>query len=221
MQAKKAKQYLLLGEATVIEHSLKPLLSHPFIHSIVVVLHPADKLFKQLALAKHPKIHTTIGGKERVDSVAAGLQYAKSALQVSSDSYCLVHDAARPCLTKNDIDQLLNKIAQVNHGAILASPVVDTLKRMNTNADTISSTVDRTDLWRALTPQAFPIDQLHQAIEWALSKQQVVTDEASAMEAQNYEVALVEGDARNIKITHPADLALAAFYIATIAEETK
>ncbi len=210
MAAKVAKQYLLLGEQTVLEHTLSALLAHPRINRIVVVLHPEDDTFAQLPLAQHPQISTVIGGAERVDSVLQGL-YA-----MPDNHWVLVHDAARPCIQQHDIDALLSNINDVDFaGAILATPVIDTMKRARQEHQTpsIEHTVDRESLWHALTPQLFASADLTDAIVNAQAQQHLITDEASAMEYAGYHISLVSGDPSNIKITRPEDLALAHFFL--------
>ena len=216
MNSTVAKQYLSIGTQTVIEHTLNGLLSHPQIKRVVVVLHPQDKVFSTLPIAQDLRVQTVIGGAERVDSVLCGLQHCLSASPSNANEWVLVHDAARPCVTQAELDTLL---ACANHcdGAILAVPVVDTIKRsvggqIDTDAS-IEKTIDRSLLWQAQTPQFFPLNKLIDAIELAQHEGLIITDEASAMEHSNAEVKLIEGRSSNIKITRPSDLALAAFYL--------
>ncbi|RJG39990.1 2-C-methyl-D-erythritol 4-phosphate cytidylyltransferase [Motilimonas pumila] len=205
MQSALPKQYLSLNGKAVIEHSLKPLLDHDDITHVVVVLSKDDTYFSQLAVACHPKIVLATGGKERVHSVLAGLT------QVNTE-WVLVHDAARPCLTRDDIDALLQHAKHIGTGAILATLVRDTMKRGNDNG-TIAATVCRENLWHALTPQMFLRQQLQQAITQALQQGVSVTDEASAMEASGYQPQLIDGRSDNIKVTRPEDMLLAELYL--------
>lgn len=124
----------------------------------------------------------------------------------------MVHDAARPCVDLNDIDNLI-KVAITNQlGGILATPVRDTMKRANAQQN-IDHTVDREALWHALTPQLFKTQPLRYALSQALDQGVQITDEASAIEWLGEKPALVHGRADNIKITQPEDLALAEFYL--------
>lgn len=199
------KQYLPLCGQAVIEHSLQPLLAHPEINKVVVVLAANDTFFSQLKVAQHPKVQITTGGAERVDSVLAGLQ------QVDTD-WALVHDAARPCLTAADINALLAHAKQVGTGAILATLVRDTMKRSDVSG-AITATVCRENLWHALTPQMFRTKALQQAIVTAQSNGVLVTDEASAMEAAGQNPQLISGRSDNIKVTRPEDMLLAELYL--------
>ena len=122
----------------------------------------------------------------------------------------MVHDAARPCLKRSDLDKIL-QIDDLN-GAILAIPAVDTIKRTQDN-QRISHTEDRSTLWLALTPQFFPAQPLKQAIHSAFENGQMITDEASAMELAGFHPQLVAGRSDNLKVTRPEDLALAEFYL--------
>lgn len=205
MQADVPKQYLPLGDITVIETTIKRLLAHPQIARLVVVLHPNDDVFNTLDIASSPRITRVIGGDERANSVFNGLQV------VPENEWVLVHDAARPCVRHEDISKLL-QLAQQSHGGILAKRVVDTMKR-GTADNFIAHSEPRDHLWHALTPQFFPCAQLREALAQCLQQHRLITDEASAMEYAGHKVALVEGYADNIKITVPEDLALAEFYI--------
>lgn len=111
---------------------------------------PAMLAFAQLPLANHPQITVVDGGAERADSVLAGIQAAGSA------QWVLVHDAARPCLHQSDLARLLAISESSKVGGILASPVRDTMKRAEPGQHAIAHTVERVDLWHALTPQFFP-----------------------------------------------------------------
>jgi len=216
MKSSVAKQYLTIGNQTVIEHTLDALLSHHQIQRIVVVLHPQDTIFKLLKASQNPLIETVIGGTQRVNSVLSGLQHCLAEPIANANSWILVHDAARPCVTHAELDNLFASINTCD-GAILAVPVTDTIKRASSNKNSpiaeIEETVERTQLWRAQTPQFFPLKKLINAIELAQHNNIDITDEASAMEHVNASVKLIEGRTTNIKITRPCDLALAAFYL--------
>ena len=123
----------------------------------------------------------------------------------------MVHDAARPCLAHGDLDRLLAE-GMRGCGGILGTACRDTMKRTDSEGN-ILSTVDRTFLFHAHTPQLFRTDQLRQAIRDALAAGVNVTDEASAMEHAGFRPKLVEGRSDNIKITRPSDLTLARFII--------
>lgn len=207
MGASMPKQYLLLGQQSILAHTLDCLLSHPSIEQVIVALHPNDTFFNGLSQASDPKLTQVIGGDERADSVLAALKVAPS------DAWALVHDAARPCLTHSDIDKLLASRKAHPQGAILAMPVRDTMKRSN-SSQAIVQTVDRDLLWHALTPQLFQVKALEHNIIQALASGAVITDEASAMEWAGVMPGLVSGRADNIKVTHPDDLGLASLFLA-------
>ncbi|MDF2178976.1 2-C-methyl-D-erythritol 4-phosphate cytidylyltransferase [Aliiglaciecola sp. CAU 1673] len=205
MGAGKPKQYLALAGKTLLEHTLENLISHPRIERIVLALHPQDPYFDELPVADAPWITRVQGGKERADSVLAGLQ------ALSDQDWVLVHDAARPCLSHGDLDKLL-LLSEGAVGGILATPVRDTMKRADAYR-MVARTEDRSNLWHALTPQFFPAKALTDALQNALTQGVNITDEASAMEWANHPVHLVEGCSSNIKVTRPEDLALAEFYL--------
>ncbi len=218
MQSTVAKQYLTIENKTVIEHTLDALLSHPQIQSVVVVLHPQDSTFASLRIADSPLVDIVIGGAERVDSVLNGLQHCLSKVSKSANPWVLVHDAARPCVTHNELTDLF-LCENTCDGAILAVPVSDTIKRASPPKESatfeIAETVDRTELWQAQTPQFFPLQKLIDAIQLAKISNIRITDEASAMELTKASIQLIEGRSTNIKITRPSDLALAAFYLSS------
>jgi 2-C-methyl-D-erythritol 4-phosphate cytidylyltransferase len=190
----------------VIEWSLAPFLAHERAAGIVVVLADQDERWPQTTLAGEAKIITTIGGAERMDSVLAGLRALQA--RAAPDDWVLVHDAARPCLSANDLDRLLNEVNDDDVGGLLAAPVVDTLKRAD-DGGRVSQTVPREKLWRALTPQMFRRELLQSALQSALAKGIAVTDEAQAIESLGRQPKLVAGDADNLKITLPEDLSRA------------
>ncbi|MFT4993267.1 MAG: 2-C-methyl-D-erythritol 4-phosphate cytidylyltransferase [Paraglaciecola sp.] len=207
MQADKPKQYLEIAGKTILEHTLETLHRHPLINEVVLVLSPQDPYFSELAIADAPWLTVVEGGAQRSDSVLAGLQYLPP-----GDRWVLVHDAARPCLSHQDLDSLFNLAMHEEVGGILATPVRDTMKRAGEN-NLIAYTESRENLWHALTPQFFPLTQLRHALERAQLDKVAITDEASAIEYVGGKVKLLEGSARNIKVTHPDDLLLAEFYL--------
>ncbi|CAI2158841.1 2-C-methyl-D-erythritol 4-phosphate cytidylyltransferase [Serratia sp. J2] len=207
MQAECPKQYLTIGHQTILEHAIHALLRHPRITQVIVAISPEDQQFKTLPIASDPRVLVTEGGQQRADSVLAGLQLAGNA------HWVLVHDAARPCLHPDDLERLLAITAHSKVGGILAAPVRDTMKRAQVGQSIISHTVERQDLWHALTPQLFPLELLKLCLQRALDEGATVTDEASALEHCGYHPLLVAGRADNIKVTRPEDLALAAFYL--------
>ena len=204
------KQYLELAGATVLEHSLRALLASDRIAGVVVALNSQDERAAQLSVMNDPRIHTTEGGEQRSDSVLAGLD-ALAPVAGESD-WVLVHDAARPCLSLADLETLIDRVLGDGVGGILAEPVVDTVKLADANG-LVQRTLDRDSLWRAQTPQMFRLDALRNALQAAREQGKAVTDEASAMELAGEPVQLVAASSRNLKVTVPADLDLAAMYL--------
>ena len=204
------KQYLTAAGLTLIEHSLKALLGHPEVDGVVVALAVDDPLWAGWRELEGKPIYTCMGGAERADSVLAALQALPAT--VSEDQWVLVHDAARPCLRAADLTRLIAMGQADPIGAILAAPVRDTIKRAN--AETRSSmTEPREALWRALTPQMFRRGGLTRALQAAMRVGAKITDEAMAMERLGLKPLLVEGSEDNIKVTTPADLAMAEFIL--------
>lgn len=207
MGAECAKQYLVIAGKTILEHTLGKLIAHPQIARVIVVIHPQDKQFSTLAIANSPWLTTVLGGEERSDSVLAGLHH------VNTDEYwVLVHDAARPCIHQKDLSKLFQLAEKGKTGGILATPVRDTMKRSN-EMQQVLKTESRDNLWHAMTPQFFPLDELKTALQTAQLQKVAITDEASAIEFMGGRVNLVEGRASNLKITQAEDLQLATYYL--------
>lgn len=209
MQADRPKQYLKISGKTILEHTVEKLLTHILVDKVIVAISDDDPYFPQLSLANNPEVIRVSGGKERADSVLSALDYIESN-QLAQ--WAMVHDAARPCVDLNDIDNLIEVAVTNQLGGILATPVRDTMKRANAQQN-IDHTVDREALWHALTPQLFKTQPLRYALSQALDQGVPITDEASAIEWLGEKPALVHGRADNIKITQPEDLALAEFYL--------
>ena len=207
------KQYLTLLGKSIIEYSIQPFIDHPQVDSVIVSIAKNDQWFKQLAVAKNRKIKIVEGGAERVDSVLSAL------LVIDKKDYVLVHDAARPCITREDIDKLITKVFTSKQGALLGSRVRDTMKRSNNNG-LIVETVERQQLWHALTPQMFENGLLIEAINNAEDKAKI-TDEASAMEMNGFPVSIVEGRSDNLKVTRQEDLKIAELYLSQSINKDK
>ena len=205
------KQYLLLNDKPVLEHTLNVFLNHDAISQIVVAVSKEDGYWPTLSIRDQKPVHKAEGGKERSDSVLNGLKYIES--QAKDEDWVLVHDAARPCLRQQDLSLLINKMSDHSVGGILAVPVRDTMKRAAVGSNLIEATVERNNLWHALTPQMFRYKMLKDALQTALNNHQEITDEASAIELAGYHPELIEGHADNLKITRPEDLELAAFFL--------
>ena len=233
------KQYAPLQGRTVIEWALAPFLADPSCAGVSVSLAADDPYWGEVAerLGKRPggtpEIIFAGGGAERSHSVRKGLEALAN--HATEDDWVLVHDAARPCLSAADLQHLLERLAAHRVGGILATPAADTLKRASAHAASpaapgvrapgthsepaartapadpaIDQTVERAGLWRALTPQMFRYKMLCEALDRALVRGRLPTDEAQALEWMGEHPVLVQGSAANIKITSADDLVLAA-----------
>lgn len=208
MRSQLPKQYLTLQNKPIIQHTLDRL-SQLNINGIVVSIAKDDPYWKTLTNLSKPIIRVN-GGKERCHSVLNALQILQQ--KANPDDWVLVHDAARPCVRTSDIEKLMTQLADHPIGGLLALPVRDTMKRGN-NTNTITETVNREGLWHALTPQMFRLKTLTTALETILARDELVTDEAQAIEKLGLSPILIEGHPDNIKITHPQDLQLAELYL--------
>jgi len=196
------KQYLPLGGKTVLRHCLETFRRHPRISGVRVVINDALRDLYNNAVAGLDLMPPVAGGQKRQDSVRAGLE----SLAADAPDLVLIHDAARPFIDGATIDRTIDTLA-IHDGALVAVPVVDTLKRgAPDGADTFSGvTVDRNGLWRAQTPQGFRFQPLLAAHRQAAAGPEM-TDDAAVAEAAGMKVALVLGHENNFKITAPADL---------------
>jgi 2-C-methyl-D-erythritol 4-phosphate cytidylyltransferase len=211
MRSETPKQYLEVAGATLLEHSLAALLLCDFIETVVVALHPDDETAVKLPGLKDSRVLLTEGGAQRSDSVFAGLLALDDL--ASPDDWVLVHDAARPCVSPEDISALACAVIDSGVGGILAQPIVDTVKRSDAH-NQVDETLPREHLWRAQTPQMFRLHALREALENAKLHGLSITDEASAMELAGQGVQLVSSCPGNLKVTVPEDLPLAEFYLA-------
>ncbi len=210
MGAGKPKQYLVLGDKTILEHTLLRILTLPNLAGVVVPLSSDDSYWTSLTILQHPLVHTIHGGASRADSVLNGLNYLAD--KAHALDWVLVHDAARPCVTLSSIKKLCDELADSNVGGILSVPVSDTLKKI-ANKNEIQTTVDRSSLWQAQTPQMFRYQLLRDCLTKTIANNENITDESSAVELCGYKPRVIEGRTDNIKVTRPDDLLLAEFIL--------
>lgn len=219
MKASLPKQYLPLAGSTVIANTLARLAAQPRLSGIVVATAADDERWLSEQPSLQIPVYRVTGDATRSDSVLAGLRYLEQSALVAPDAWVLVHDAARPCVRPSDLEFLISEIERRQaDGGLLALPLTDTVKRA-TAENLVKETVSRDMLWRALTPQLFPLSALSCALADAINKGRTPTDEAVAMEWAGFYPLLVEGHADNIKITHPEDLALAELILKSQREE--
>ena len=204
------KQYREVAGAPLMEHTLRALLQSRDIGGVVVAMDSADPRADSIASLSDERVQTTPGGVTRSHSVLAGLDALED--QVAEGDWALVHDAARPCLTVDALAALIDRARVLGEGVILAEPVADTLKQVNAQGE-IEKTVDRSILWRAQTPQLFPLQQLRDALRLCIEQGISVTDEAMAMERAGHRVHVIEGASSNIKVTVEADLVFADVFL--------
>ena len=211
MQSYVPKQYMHLDGRPIMEHTLSRLLETSWITGIVVALGRDDNYWQSLSMSNDARIKTVEGGQERVDSVWNALCVIKDQLQ--DNDFILVHDAARPCLGEQDLQNLHQAMSDADAGLVLAAKLTDTIKRDDGNS-AVLKTVPRNGLWRALTPQIFPKALLVKALlEVKDNSISGITDEASAVEHLGLSPRLVQGNSNNIKITTVEDIHLASMIL--------
>ena len=206
------KQYLSLAGHSMIDWTLSHLLQLGEVTRVVVAVAREDQQFAQQALADHLRVRRVAGGATRAESVLAGLGSLEA--EAAADDVVLVHDAARPLIHPEDVRRVMAAVAMhAEAGAVLATPVADTLKRATTDGR-IAETVPRDGLWQAQTPQAATFGVLLPALAQVVDRGDVLTDEAGALEAAGVPVHLVAAAHPNFKLTTPVDMALAAAVLA-------
>jgi 2-C-methyl-D-erythritol 4-phosphate cytidylyltransferase len=220
-----AKQYAPLDTRTVLDAALQLFIEDERCAGGSLVLAAQDPHRQALAARLAPRFEVIDGGAERVHSVCNGL--AALAARAAADDWVLVHDAARPCLSRADLTRLLEYADGEPVGALLAAPVVDTVRRAvpagapgaasgaaGERAPRSAETLPRESLWLAQTPQMFRLAPLRLALQRAIEQQRTPTDEAQAMEWQGLAARLVPAQDGNLKVTSAADLALAEAILA-------
>ena len=197
------KQYISLGGKPMISHCIQVFFNNPRISAIHVALNPEDDFWRSLTLEPESRLHLHYtGGNTRAETVLNTLHAIEP--QLHEDDWILVHDAARPGLTQNLLNQLLDTLEHDAVGGLLALPVADTLKESVAD-NQVKKTVSRANLWQAQTPQMFRFGALKNALS---QFKESVTDEAEAIEALGLKPKLVQGELRNLKVTYPQDLVL-------------
>jgi 2-C-methyl-D-erythritol 4-phosphate cytidylyltransferase len=202
--ADRPKAFVGLGGRPLLAQSIDLLEDHPAVDRIVLVVpaeweEPATLLADELAAGKVAA--AVAGGETRALSVAAGLEAVAAGAET-----ILVHDAARPFASAGLIDRLLEALA-THPAAVPAMPVTDTVKRVSDGR--VAETLDRGELRAVQTPQAFRAEALRRAYAAPAAALRDATDCASLVEAAGLDVAVVPGEAGNLKITSPDDLARA------------
>lgn len=212
MDAEIPKQYLPLLDRPIIHWALSLFLSADRISSVTVVLSADDAHWHNYAIS-HPKLKVLrCGGATRAQTVLNGLNAVDN---IAMTDWVLVHDAARPGMTVELLNKLLDELKDDAVGGLLAIPLADTLKRAD-SMQRVDKTEPREQLWQAQTPQMFPCGLLKEALTQSGG---APTDEAQAVEALGLKPKLVAGQLRNLKITYPQDLTLAQAIIAADLKE--
>jgi len=197
------KQFRWVAGKPMLLHSIQTFQARADVAMVVCVLprefvgDPPPWIFQ----SDSDRLLLSVGGRERIESVANGLEDLPSECEI-----VVIHDAARPLVTSETIGRVIDEARQ-GHGAVAALPVVDTLKRVESNGKVIE-TVDRFGLWRAQTPQAFPRKAIERAHREAREADRIATDDAALCEQIGLPVVVVRGSERAQKITEENDFAL-------------
>jgi len=197
----------------MLAYAIEAFCQTPAIQSVWVGVNPRfidNPILSRLVASDKPLHFLPTGGPTRQETVRNTLAAMLSS-GISESDWVLVHDAARPGISSDLIQKLINAVTPSNIGGLLALPVADTLKFADLNSALAGSyahaekTIPRNHLWQAQTPQMFPVKKLHDALEDGIRLEADITDEASAMELAGVKPLLIEGAMRNFKVTHPAD----------------
>lgn len=199
MRSDVPKQYLAVHGKTLLQYAVEAVQNDPRVAHVFIAVNEQQHPIGAKSVAD---ISFVAGGKTRAESVLSGVLHAIN----QGYSHVLVHDAARPGLPASILTEVIDVGVSSDHGAIVAMPVRDSLKRSEPDQTIISQSVARDDLWQAQTPQIFAAELLADAISEVGIDNPNLTDEASAMEAMGYHPRLVMGSLDNIKVTHPDDL---------------
>lgn len=206
------KQYLEAGGKSLLAHAASTLLSDSRIAKTFIVVLPEDAYAERISTM--PGLQAALllrcGGASRAQTVLNGL-LAMEKSGVLDNDWVLVHDAARPCLSRDALNRLIDEVGTDVVGGILAIPISDTLKRSDEYRRAIA-TQPREGLWQAQTPQMFRAGALRNSLQNATLEN--ITDEASAIEAAGMRPKLVMGDRSNIKVTYADDLPLVEWLLA-------
>ena len=205
------KQYAAVAGRAMVAHTLDALSRVVRLQATLVVLAPGDGWFEAQvpAFLGEAAWVARCGGATRAATVAAGLEELRRRGARDTD-WVLVHDAARCLLRPEWVDRLIDACLVDDVGGLLALPLADTLKSAHGNR--VAATLDRSGKWLAQTPQMFRLGLLQRALAQAGA---AVTDESSAVEALGLAPRLVPGEIENLKLTWPADFALAARLLET------
>ena len=214
MENQLPKQYLPLSGKPMIYHAVDTFCRSALIHQVFIVLSPQDTQWQQYDWNVYDEKLTVLyqGGATRAESVLNGLIEAPNNYPVTAQDWILVHDAARPLFTQNQLKHLIEAVGDDPVGGLLAIPIADTLKRSNSD-NCVAQTESRDNLWQAQTPQMFRYQMLVDAL--SNNTHQNVTDDASAIEALGLHPKLVHNRDYNFKVTYPQDLELAEIIIKT------
>lgn len=198
------KQYLPLAGKPMMFHSIEALSAVSRVEKVFVVLAPMDRHWGAHDWSALPdKVEAAFcGGAHRAESVLNALKHLQA--RIGADDWVMVHDAARPCIMTELVEQFLDEVGEDPVGGLLAMPLADTLKRADEH-QRVEATVPRVNLWRAQTPQLFRYAMLRKGLE----KTPAATDEAEAVEALGHEPRLAEGENSNIKVTFAEDFVMA------------
>jgi 2-C-methyl-D-erythritol 4-phosphate cytidylyltransferase len=217
LNASMPKQYLPINGCSLAEHTLRAVLGVAGIREITVAIAADDRYWNELPATMREQVRVVHGGMDRAESVWRAIGGFSAVAQ--ENDWILVHDMARPCITPQLIESLMDALRDDPVGGLLAIPVVDTLKRADGTGHVVA-TLERGELWRAQTPQMFRCGVLMRALRHARDSGIACSDESMAVEAIGLQPRLVPGSEQNLKVTVVEDMQLAEYYLKRRRGET-
>ncbi|ASK77860.1 2-C-methyl-D-erythritol 4-phosphate cytidylyltransferase [Paraphotobacterium marinum] len=206
MSAGKPKQYIKVQDISILEHTINIFIKSQLIDEIYVVISREDIFFDKLGLRNIPNVKVVYGGKTRSESVLNGLLAIKN-----KNSWALIHDAVRPCLKTEELNNFIYKAINDPVGGALVTPVINTLKHVNDEG--VYTTVNRNYYQNVLTPQIYKKDIILNALKRTLDSNIEPSDESFCIEHSGLKMSYINGKSSNIKITYNEDLLFFEFYL--------
>lgn len=209
-----AKQFLKIGEKTILEHAIDPFIKDESCKKICVVINEEEDLWPSLNISKHEKIISCSGGSTRMNSVLAGLELLID--QEDKSSLVAIHDAARPCLQNEDLKTLMayadEEIKEDGQGAFLAYQPNESVNQ--SSKEKISKILDRNKIWLSATPQVFILEDVFKALDEAINNEKTFSDEVSAVYSfYKSSIKPINSSRMNLKVTKKEDIALAELFL--------
>lgn len=204
------KQFVCLNEMPIVMHTINRFCQCKIVSEVILVISEVMAEFWNELCSEHEftsPIHLTYGGRTRFESVKNGINYIEQNFKIGSEDYIAVHDAARPIITEDLVNRAFEG-AYDHRAIVLGKKSIESVRMGDVS---FNSAVDRNHIWLIQTPQVFHGELLLKSYQQV--EDPLFTDDASVVEKMGNSIAIIEGDAKNIKITYPQDLQIAQLYL--------